>query len=132
MEPRSKIDSFELSQAIHRIQTQLRWKPGSAEWHLKQRIRRGHLPVTATLSEYEALIQTVVHGPTALVYIFWHKDDPYISIVDDIDDKHWLVMFALSGVLESAYIVERPHLYLNKSDFEYVDLLAKVMSHDDE
>jgi len=58
-------------------------------------------------------------------------DTPYVSIVDEVDDKQWLVMFALNGVLESAYIVERPDQYLSKVGFEYVDLLAKVMLHDD-
>jgi len=122
----------ELAAAILLVRTRLIWKPDSAERHVKQRIRRGHLPTTATLAEYEDIIQTVIHSQKAHVYIFWYNGIPYVSIIDDVNDKHWLVMFALNGLLESAYIVERPELYLNKAEFEYIDLLSKVTPHDDE
>ncbi len=108
------------------------WKPGSAERHLQQRIRRRHLPATATLDDYETIIQTITHHEMAQVYLFWHNHVPYITLVADVDGRSWLVMFALSGLLESAYIVERPDRYLNKPEFEYVDRLSKVMSDHDE
>jgi hypothetical protein len=132
MSTRSLVKRSELVAAIRMVQARLTWKPGSAEQHVKQRIRRGHLPATATLVAYENIIQTVIHSRQARVYIFWYNETPYISVVDDMNDKHWLVMFALNGVLESAYIVERPDRYLSKPEFEYVGVLAEVTSHDDE
>jgi hypothetical protein len=35
--------------AIRLAQTEVIWKPGKAEAHLKKRIRLGHLPENATL-----------------------------------------------------------------------------------
>ncbi|MEZ4664508.1 MAG: hypothetical protein R2911_43805 [Caldilineaceae bacterium] len=125
------MERNQLAATIRLVQANLTWKPGSAEQHVKQRIRRGHLPPTATLMEYEDIIRTVISNDNAQVYIFWYNATPYISIIDVVNGNHWLVMFALNGVLESAYIVERPERYLNKSEFEYVGLLSKVASHDD-
>ena len=125
------MDRSELIAAIRTVQSTIRWKSGSAEQHVRQRIRRGHLPATATLVEYEEIIAHVIHSDRAQVYIFWYNTEPYISLVDIVNENHWLVMFALTGVLESAYIVERPERYLNKPAFEYVGVLSEVTSNDD-
>lgn len=77
-----------------------------------------------------AIIRSVVQHDAAEVYLFWREDTPYVSIVDNRNEQRWLVMVGIDGVIESAYIVERPHLYLNKAEFEYVDLLAKVLARD--
>jgi hypothetical protein len=132
MDIHGSLNRTELIAAIQRVRADLTWKPGSAERHLQQRLRRRHLPATATLVDYEAIIQSVLHSRTAHMYIFWHHRVPYISLVDNVNGQSWLVMFALTGVLESAYIVERPEYYLNKPEFTYVDLLSKVMPDHDE
>jgi hypothetical protein len=131
MSTRSMVPWADIAAAIHTVQAGRIWKPGGAERHLVQRIRRGHLPAGATLNEYERIIQTVIHNQDARVYIFWYRDTPYIAVVGDVNNADWLVMFAFNGVMESAYMVERPDRYLNKVEFAYVDLLSKVMSHDE-
>lgn len=131
MSIRIVVNRNDLIVAIRAVQARLLWKPGSAEQHVRQRVRRGHLPATATLAAYESIIQAVVRSHTARVYIYRHDEIPYTCIVDDVNGQHWLVMFALNGILESAYIVERPDRYLSKVEFEFVDLLSKVMRHDD-
>lgn len=131
MSTRSIVPWADIAAAIRIVQAKRIWKPGGAERHLVQRIRRGHLPAGATLNEYERIIQTVIHNHASRVYIFWYGDTPYIAVVGDVNNANWLVMFAFDGVMESAYLVERPNRYLNKVEFAFVDLLSKVMSHDE-
>ena len=116
MEPRKGVALVDIIKAIRIVQAQLFWKPDSVERHLRRRINRQHLPKTATLDDYENLIRTVIHQPTAQIYIYWHSTlaelVPYVSVVGLVHGEAWLVMFGLDGILESAYIVERPHYYL--------------------
>lgn len=130
MESHRSIDLAKLVQAIRIVQTQLLWKPGSIERHWRRRINRQHLPKTATLADYENLIRTVIHKPTAEIYIYWHATMteliPYVSIVGIIDNEHWLVMFNFAGILESAYLVERPQYYLSEPEFERICELGDI------
>lgn len=125
------ITLSKIGKAIQIVQNRLIWKPGSAERHLRRRINRGHLPITATLYDYESLIQTVVHQPSAQVYLYWHSTAEYriayVSIVGKITDESWLVMFAFTGVLESAYIVERPQYYLSEPEFEWIGRVEDIL-----
>jgi hypothetical protein len=120
-----------LNKAIQIVQSQLIWKPDSAERHLRKRISRGHLPVTATLADYEGVIQAIVHQPTAQVYLYWHSSSAglvaYVTLVGAVDDKRWLVMFDLAGTLESAYVVERPQYYLTEPEFEQIGELGEIL-----
>ena len=129
--PMSKPNSISQDQvvaAIRSIQTKLVWKPNSASRHLAKRILRGHLTDMATIADYQQILETVLHGDHADVYIFWYDNIPYVAIVDMVHQSCWLVMFNLNGVLESAYIVERPDLYLRKEHIVFVDSLKAVMS----
>ena len=51
----------EILEVIKAVRAQVRWKPNSAEYHLKKRKRRGHLPQTATLEDYEGIILKILH-----------------------------------------------------------------------
>ncbi len=120
----------QIRNAIQRIQTQIKWRAGSETGHLLKRKVRNHLPLNATLADYERIIKAVVTDRKARVFVYWHgqKCDP--TIVSTIEEQQWLVMFDLDGVLETAYIVERPDRYLNRSVFESVGTLDEVL--DDE
>jgi hypothetical protein len=63
----------------------------------------------------------------AQVYTYWHRNTPYVAVVAIIQDHHWLVMFALDGLMKSAYIVENPDRYLSKSVFDLVGPLSEVL-----
>ena len=118
----------EVADAIRLIQHQIRWKQGSAVHHLRKRKRRGHLTAGATLAEYEHIIRSVTLDQAATVYLYAYASDVYVAVVADIQRQTWLIMFALDGVLESAYVVERPDLYLSKSAFERMGALEEVLS----
>lgn len=112
--------------AIKMVQDEVRWRPGSETAHLLKRKVRNHLPLSATLSDYERVIKTVVHDRLARVYVYWYEQRPYPTIVSEIAEQSWLVMFDLDGVLESAYIVERPDSYLNHPEFELLGTLNEI------
>lgn len=112
---------------IQSVKSQVRWRPGSAARHLLKRKLRGHLPAEATLDDYERIIQAVLGDNQANVYIYWHNNTPYATVVAVIQNNHWLVMFGLDGLMESAYVVERPDRYLKKSFFESIGSLSEVL-----
>jgi hypothetical protein len=105
-------------EAIKAVRAQIRWKPNSAERHLRKRKRRRHLPPTATLEDYEHIILTVLQDESAQVYRYWYNRVPYVTLVAAVDTQQWLVMFAYDGVLESAFVLEHADRYLSKPGFE--------------
>ena len=118
----------QVAEAVRLVQRQICWKPDSAERHLWKRKRRGHLPLDATLADYEQIIRSAVRSQAAIVYLYGHDDVSYVAVTATIQRQTWLIMFDLDGILETAYIVERPDLYLHKSVFDRVGALAEVLS----
>jgi len=123
------VENLQILDAIKTVRGQIRWKPGSALRHLQKRKLRGHLPVTATLADYDAVIRFVLHDKSAQVYHYWYDQVAYVTVVGSVENRAWLIMFAYDGVLESAFVVERPEQYLRKPGFEYLGLLGEV-DHD--
>jgi len=107
--------------AIRRIQSGVRWKPGKDRRHLAKRIRQGHLPSTATLAEYEAIILTIVSHPDAFVYVYRYGSADYPTLVAPYKDQMWLAMFNLDGVIETAFPPDKPETYFG-SDPRYIPL----------
>lgn len=120
------VENPQILDVIKLARNQIRWKPGSALRHLQKRKLRGHLPVTATLADYDAVIRFVLHDTSAQVYHYWYNQVAYVTVVGSVDNRAWLIMFAYDGVLESAFVVERPEQYLHKPGFEYLGLLGEV------
>jgi hypothetical protein len=112
--------------AIKTVRSQVCWKHNSAVRHLHKRKQRGHLSSRATLEDYERIILTVLHDKTGRVYRYWYNGISYVTVVATVANQEWLVMFAYDGVLESAFVVERPERYLNKPGFEWIGLLNEV------
>ncbi len=113
-------------QAIKTVRSQMRWKPESANRHLQKRIQRGHLPPTATLQDYHRIIQLALRDRAARVYRYWYNRVPYVVIVTNVEGQQWLVMFAYDGLLETAFVLDRPSRYLSKPGFEWIGLLGEV------
>lgn len=120
----------QIRHAIKAVQTEVRWRPGSETGHLLKRKVRDHLPWSATLADYERIIADIVTDRGARVFLYWHGQVPYLTVVGTIQSRVWLVMCDLDGVLESAYIVERPEHYLNRPVFESLGILGEIL--DDE
>ena len=118
----------QIANAIRSVRSQVRWKPGSVVRHLLKRKLRGHLPSGATLADYERTVWAVLQDPQAQVYLYRYRDTPYVAVIAVVEQRHWLVMFAMDGVMESAYVVERPEHYLSHPAFEYIGALSEVMA----
>lgn len=112
---------------INQLRAEIRWKPQSALRHLQKRRMRGHLPPTATLADYEAIIHAVLQDQNAEVYLYWYNQAAYVTVVAAIGKQRWLVMATDAGVLESAFVVERPEHYLKQPGFEYMGTMDEVM-----
>jgi len=116
----------QILKAIEAVRKDIHWKANSAERHLQKRKLRDHLPETATLEDYERIILTVLQNESAQVFRYWYNHIPYVTIVATVQSKSWLVMFSYDGVMESAFVVERPKYYLSKPGFEQIGLLGEV------
>lgn len=118
------IDSQLLGQvisAINTLQTQIRWKPGKDVEHLRTRQDYGHLPVSATMADYEAIVASILHDFTADVYVYrWRSDAIYPTVVANHETGLWLVMFDLDGIMETAFPPTDPGQYLSDSRFQYL------------
>ena len=117
----------EIIRAIRLVQNERRWRPGSAERHLLKRKVRGHLPIDATLVDYDRVIQGVLLDAAARVYAYWYEGTPYVAVVSLWGDNHWLVMVDFDGWMESAYVVSRPERYFNKLEFEFINILDELL-----
>jgi hypothetical protein len=125
----TKLSSSELIDILNGIKalcSGIRWKANSAERHLQKRKLRGHLPQTAVLNDYEQIILTTLQDKSAQVYRYWYSHSAYVAILATVESQQWLVMFSYDGIMESAFVVERPELYLSKPGFEYIGLLSEV------
>ncbi len=60
------------------------------------------------------------------MYLYWYNQVAYVAVMGSVENREWLVMFSYDGVLESAFVVERPERYLHKPGFEYLGLLGEV------
>jgi hypothetical protein len=126
MKSLSASEHKQLLGAINAVRREIHWKPDSAERHLQKRKRRGHLPKSATLADYEQIIWTVLQDVAAQVYRYWFARTSYVTIVAEVEKRRWLVMFSLDGILESAFVIERPERYLSKPGFELIGQLGEV------
>ena len=122
-----QISLSQLTNAVRLAQARRLWKPGRAEWHLRKRKSREHLPLEATLADYERFIQAIVDDGTAKVYIYQENDEPYIAISSLIGEQLWLVIFDSNGILETAFVVKNPASYLGKPEFTFVDILDNLV-----
>jgi hypothetical protein len=109
------------------IQASIQWKPGKDIQHLKTRIHYGHLPGSATLIDYEAIIAHIVGDKTAVVYVYAWTQSIYPTIVANYQNRQWLVMFGLNGVMETAFPPTKPDEYLADPRFRYIGTVQELL-----
>ena len=112
--------------AIRRLREQIQWRPKKAEAHLSKRIALGHLPMTATIADYEALILHVLHAPTADVFVYGWDDTIYPTVVAEVESIRWLVMLSLDGIMETAFPPEEPDAYFADQRFQRLGTLKEL------
>jgi hypothetical protein len=114
--------------AIRHAQTKIQWKPGKDARHLTKRIRLGHLPAEATLTEYETVINAILNDNEAKVYLFLYDNNPYPTVVATVQHRVWLVMIGLNGLMETAFPPNDPETYLADPAYVYVGDLKELQS----
>jgi hypothetical protein len=106
-----------VAEAIRLVRAGIRWKPDKDLSHLRTRIDYGHLPVTATMSDYEQIISDRMNDKSALVYAYVWRQDVYPTVVSVDQGRRWLVMFGLNGTMETAFPPDDPDQYLADKRF---------------
>lgn len=113
--------------AIIRCQNHIQWKPEKAIPHLAKRIRLGHLPENSTIIQYQELIHQVITDSKAKVYIYLYGSTAYPTITSIIEEKLWLVMIGIDGILETAFPPEDPDNYLSNPNFVFIGILEELL-----
>jgi len=67
-----------------------------------------------------------VSGTVLYIYV-WKEDNVYPTVVSTYNQKIWLVMFSLSGILETAFPPTDPEGYLADERFYYAGLLQEFL-----
>jgi hypothetical protein len=117
---------IDILEAIGKVRKVIIWKPGKADNHLVKRIRLGHLPGDATLEQYNTIITFVVNSPDARVYGYIYGEKIYPTLVANVENRLWLVMIGLDGVLETAFPPDDPEGYLSNSNFGYLGSVKEL------
>jgi hypothetical protein len=124
-----EVKRIAVIQAIGIVRDSINWKPGKANTHLAKRISLGHLPDEATIEQYNAIVTSVVNSRDANVYLYVFRDREdretiYPTLVANVENKIWLVMIGLDGVLETAFPPDEG--YLGKPEFIYLGSVKEL------
>lgn len=122
----ANVSKTALIASIRLAQSQICWKLGKAEAHLAKRIRLRHLSPGATLADYESLIASLLNMPSAKVYVYEFSEITYPTLVSPVDQKIWIAMIAMSGLLETAFPPDMPEEYLSNPSFTYIGVLGEL------
>ena len=115
--------------AIRALQIEIRWKPGKDIQHLRTRQHYGHLPIAATLIDYEDIITSILRDDSAYVYVYvWQSEVTYPTIVGNHKNRRWLVMFDLEGVMETAFPPTVSEVYLSDPRFQYLGTMKELLA----
>ena len=125
------IDPRDLEKVIQAIivdRSEIQWKPGKAQPHLAKRIRLGHLPENSTLANYEAVIANVKSNQKANVYAYIYDRIIYPTLTAMVEDRLWLVMMSMDGILKTSFPPDNPSEYLNSNYFVYLGIMEELLS----
>jgi hypothetical protein len=93
-----------------------------------ERIRFGHLPANSTLADYEVVIATVTSNRKANVYAYVYEQMIYPTLTAIVEDRLWLVMMSMDGILETSFPPDDPEKYLNNNYFTYLGIMEELLS----
>ncbi|MFQ5437070.1 MAG: hypothetical protein ACE5FD_19600 [Anaerolineae bacterium] len=117
----------QIVKAIQSLQQRIRWKPGKDTAHLATRIEYGHLPKDAKLADYEAIISHILHSQTAELFVYVWSKEIYPTVSNHYEDRQWIVMFTLDGIMETAFPPTNPAEYLSSPRFRHIGTIQEVL-----
>jgi hypothetical protein len=117
-----------VAEAIRKVRGQVRWKPGKDIVHLKKRQAMGHLAADANLTEYNAVIQTIVGDPNARVFAYRVSETVYVVMHATVQGRAWLAIFGLAGIMETAFPPDDIDGYLAQPGFSEVGPVEELQA----
>ena len=87
----------------------------------------GHLPAIASIESYNALIHALASGP-GKVYWYQFQGADYFAVQGTVHGKTWLLIFAPSGLIETAFPPDDINRYLEARGFQYLATIAEILS----
>jgi hypothetical protein len=123
----SKEEQSELAEALCSIRQNIQWKTGKDIAHLKKRQKMGHLPLSASLSNYEKIISDIVQNDSNILYVYETRVCNFYAVRGFVQESEWLVIFGPGGVMETAFPPEDIDDYLSKRGFIFIDQIKEVL-----
>ena len=119
----------DLIEAINSLRRKVQWKEGKDVSHLNKRIKLNHLPLTASLSDYEMLIFNLVRNGENVLYVYEFTSKVYYGLRGFIKGQvnEWLVIFGVGGILETAFPPENIDEYLENRGFVLIGRIKEVV-----
>jgi hypothetical protein len=117
----------EIVTAINFVKESIKWRPNKDQLHLEKRVRLNHLPMMATLSDYNDIIRLIIHDESATVYLFHFDNIVYPVVVTSYENKVWLAMFGMDGVMETAFPPDKPDEYFQDSRYQLIGTLKDII-----
>lgn len=117
-----------VAEAIRNVRAQVQWKPGKDTVHLKKRQAMGHLPANTSLSDYNALIQSVLQDPQARVFAYRLSEQPYVAVRGNVLGRAWLTIFSLAGIMETAFPPDDVDGYLAQPGFTQIGTVQELLA----
>ena len=78
------------------------------------------------MADYENIIRGILADNAAELYIYTWETDVYPTVVGDYNNKRWLVMFSLSGIMETAFPPTDVEEYLSNPRFQKLGLMGEL------
>ena len=115
-------------EAIRRVRAGVQWKPGKDALHLQKRQAMGHMSVSASLDDYNAVIQTVVYDAHGQVFVYRLNERPYVAIRSNVGGRPWLTIFSMAGIMETAFPPGDIEAYLAQPGFTEIGTVQELLA----
>lgn len=106
----------------------LKWKLGSDMIHLERRKKRKHIPQDWSLRDYTNQIMNILNDKENEIHLYYKEIFEQRFFVFG-DGHSWIVIIGENGVMETAMIAERYHLYVSpEKGYMYLGKIKEVWS----
>jgi hypothetical protein len=87
----------------------------------------GHISPSASLLDYEEIIRDLVGNKSNILYIYEWKVADFYAVRGFVQEREWLVIFGINGLMETAFPPEDMDAYLNKRGLVLIGSIKEVL-----
>lgn len=113
--------------ALQRIRSRVQWKKGKDVAHYKKRQKLSHIPQSASLLDFNAIISDIVNNAENILYLYEFMGHHYYAIRGFFNEIEWLVIFGEDGIMETAFPPENMDSYIQKRGFVLIGPIKEIM-----